>query len=329
MRDGRYADRRRRAFGLAFALITGSAILMNGNGLANSAPLADAKSAYVSFQYSPFPYRGTLPRKDIPFIDTVDNGRRGHTSARAGKVYWEDETYSDRSSLIYFPAGFDIDRPAILVVFFHGNRATLARDVVDRQRVPQQIARSALNAVLVAPQFAVDALDSSSGNFWTPGTFGRFLDEAAGKMALVFGDESKSAAFARLPVLLVAYSGGYNPAAFAVGVGGAEDRIRGLLLLDAVYAEEEQFADWISANKTVAFLFSAFTKSAAANNATLQQLLTERGISFSQRLPSQFAPGTIAFLATEPDLVHDDFVTHSWVDDPIAWVLARVLGYRR
>ncbi|MCB1488375.1 MAG: alpha/beta hydrolase, partial [Bauldia sp.] len=285
------------------AAIGGLAMMMNANGAAGAAPLAEAKGAYVAFENAPFPYRGIIPHKDIPFIDTVENGRAGHTSPRAGKVYWEDETFSDQRSLIYMPAGFDIDRPAVIVVFFHGNQATLARDVVKRQRVPQQVAKSGLNAVLVVPQFAVDALDSSSGNFWTPGVFAKFLDEATGKIAAVYGDKSKAPVFAKLPVVIVAYSGGYNPAAFAVGVGGAENRIRGLVLLDAVYAEEDQFADWISANKDSAFLFSAFTKSAAANNAVLQQLLTERGTGFSRRLPSQFKPGTVVFFATDPDLV--------------------------
>ena len=70
-------------------------------------------------------------------------------------------------------------------------------------------------------------------------------------------------------------------------------------------------------------------KSAAANNAVLRQLLTERGTRFSRRLPSKLTPGTVAFFATDPDLVHDDFVTHAWVDDPVAWTLSRVPGYRR
>ena len=39
--------------------------------------------------------------------------------------------------------------------------------------------------------------------------------------------------------------------------------------------------------------------------------------------------GTIDFLATDPELVHDDLLTHAWVDDPVKWLLARITGYRR
>ena len=110
----------------------------------------------------------------MPFLDAADGERHGHTSLRGG-IYWEDQTYSDRRVLLYIPKGFDPRRPALIVVFFHGNGATLARDVRDRQQVPRQVAESGLNAVLVAPQFAVDALDSSAGRFWEPGVFAQFL----------------------------------------------------------------------------------------------------------------------------------------------------------
>ena len=50
------------------------------------------------------------------------------------------------------PRHFDARKPGVIVVFFHGNGATLERDVRDRQLVPQQISDSGVNAVLLAPQ---------------------------------------------------------------------------------------------------------------------------------------------------------------------------------
>jgi hypothetical protein len=291
-------------------------------------PLAEAKMAYVDLRYSPFPYRGIIPDKEIPFLDAVDGTRRGHTSPRAQTVYWEDQTYSNRQALIYFPAGFDLSKPAVILVFFHGNTATLARDVVGRQQVPQQLAESGLNAVLIAPQFALDAVDSSAGNFWTPGIFSHFLEEAAGKMAKVYGTDD-TRVFARLPVVILAYSGGYNPAAYAVDVGGADWRIRGVLLLDALYGEEDKFAHWLARYRKSVFFFSAYTKSAADSNAALQQILSYQRVTFATAQPTRLQAGSIFFFATDPELVHDDLVTHAWVDDPVRWLLQRVSGYRR
>ena len=56
---------------------------------------------------------------------------------RAAAIYWQDETYQDNRVLVHMPKGFDVRKPGVIVVFFHGNGATLERDVRDRQLVPQ------------------------------------------------------------------------------------------------------------------------------------------------------------------------------------------------
>ena len=81
--------------------------------------------------------------------------------------------------LLHIPPGFNPQRPAVMIVFFHGHGANLARDVRERQQVPEQITAAGANAVLVAPQFAINAADSSAGKFWEQNGFKRFLDEAA------------------------------------------------------------------------------------------------------------------------------------------------------
>ncbi len=138
----------------------------------------------VRFATAPFPYDGDVPGSDKPFLDVEKDGRRGHTTP-FGRLYWADETYSDDRVLLHIPKGFDASKPSVMVVFFHGHGATLTRDVLRRQRVPQQVTASGANAVLVAPQLAFNASDSSAGKFWEPGAFARFIDEAAYKLALI------------------------------------------------------------------------------------------------------------------------------------------------
>src|SRR4029077_15944230 len=126
----------------------------------------------VSMKSSAFPYFGNNPRSDSPFLNITKGDRKGHRSN--GRVYWQDETYSDNRVLMHVPETFDARKPGVIVVLFHGHGATLERDVRDRQLVPQQISESGVNAVLLAPQFAVNAADSSAGKFWQPGGFKRF-----------------------------------------------------------------------------------------------------------------------------------------------------------
>jgi len=317
------------AIALAGLLLSGSMEVMSAPAPKRElAPLSAAKTALVPFETSPFPYRGEVPEKNRPFLDVVDGERLGHYSGRGGGTYWEDETYSDRRVLLHIPKGFDPRRPALMVVFFHGNEATLARDVRGRQAVPRQVAESGLNAVLVAPQFAVNALDSSAGRFWEPGVFAQFVGEAGERLTQLYGDERARGAFHGAPVVIVAYSGGYQPAAFVLQGGRVDDRLRGLVLFDALYGEIDKFADWLG-RRPPAFFVSAYGKAAREENVTLQRLLVARGVRYRSTLPGSLARGSVAFIAADDEVKHNDFMTEAWVNDPLKLVLRRIAGFSR
>jgi hypothetical protein len=279
----------------------------------------------VPFATSPFPYTGDIPGQNKPFLDVISGEQRGHTSPRGG-IYWQDPTYSDRRVLLYVPPGFDPRRPAAILIYLHGNKAMLMRDVVTRQQIPQQLAASGLNAVLVAPQFAVDALDSSAGRFWDPEVFPQFLDEAAERLSTLDGNPGARHLFQTSPIILAAYSGGYMPASAILQARGVNDRLKGVLLFDALYGETDTFADWIARQRSQVFFFSAYSASTKAQNLDLQNRLTEKGILTQQQLPQRFAPGEIVFLPAGDSLVHNDFMSEAWTKDPLTALLARLRG---
>ena len=292
-----------------------------------SAPLKQAKTDLIEFQTAPFPYRGMLPGTGIPFLDVEEAGRRGH-SIPFGRIYWEDETYSDRRVLLHIPKGFDVRRPCLMIVYFHGHGATLERDVRDRQQLAAQVSGSGMNAVLVAPQLAVDAADSSAGRFWEPGAFGRFVGEAAEQLARLHGDRRSVRTFASMPVVIVAYSGGYLPAAWCAYQGGLMKRLRGVVLLDALYGELDKFAAWIEHDRS-AFFVSAYLGSTRDKNGELARILMERDVEFGTRLEPHLRQGSVTILEGGADVTHRDLVTHAWVDDPVKDLLKRLNGYRR
>ena len=318
-----------RSLGLFAAMLIAALLTIAAPDVASAAPpkgpLPAAKVALFPFATAPFPYRGTQPEDGTEFLDVQDGDRLGHTAPRGG-VYYEDQTYSDNRVLLAMPQGFDLRRKAGMVVFFHGNDATLERDVIGRQRVLDQLTQSGLNAVLVAPQFAVNAMDSSAGRFWVPGAFAQFIDEADSDAANLWGSRSARGAFAAMPIILVAYSGGYDPAAWVLSVGGENRRIKGIILLDALYDQEEKFTAWIRKYWRSAFFFSAFSDAAAAGNAQLERSL--RGIPLRSGAPEQLDPGSVTFLNVG-GAGHDNFMTQAWVDMPLRWLLSRIPGYPR
>ena len=156
--------------------------------------------------------------------------------------------------------------------------------------------------------------------------FARFLGEAGAHLARLHGDPRTRKTFATLPVVVVAYSGGYVPAAWALHKGGTDKRVLGVLMLDALYGEVHKYADWI-ARHPHAFFVSAYTSSSAKGNEALQSLLADRDIPVATTLPPRLV-GNVAFLRTT-GANHTDYVTRAWADDPIRDVLERMPGYAR
>jgi hypothetical protein len=282
------------------------------------------QTALVGLKSSAFPYFGNNPRTEAPFLNVSAGERRGHRSY-SGRVYWQNETFNDNRVLMHVPERFDIHKPAVIVVFFHGNGATLERDVRDRQLVPQQISDSGANAVLLAPQLAVDAADSSAGKFWQPGGLKRFINESADHLAKLYGDPGAAKTFANLPIVIVGYSGGFVPTAWSLDVGGVGNRIRGVVLLDAVYGELDKFASWIANNRS-GFFVSAYTHYTQRHDQELMQMIRDKGIAISDDMDGPLRPGSVVFVKTPDGVTHRDYVTHAWTDKPVREVLAKMSG---
>lgn len=285
-------------------------------------PPREDLTTLVSMKSSAFPYFGNNPASDAPFLNISKGDRRGHRSY-SGRVYWQDETYSDSRVLVHVPEHFDVRKPGVIVVFFHGNGATLERDVRDRQLVPKQITDSGANAVLLAPQMAVDAADSSAGKFWQAGGFKRFMEESANHLARLTGDPNSARAFANMPIVIVGYSGGFLPTAWSLEVGGISDRVRGVVLLDAVYGEMDKFAAWIESHRS-GFFVSAYTRYTARRDRELMSLLRQKGISVSEDMDGPLQPGSVVFVETGEGITHRDYVTRAWTRDPLKDVLVKM-----
>src|ERR1041385_751608 len=285
-------------------------------------PAREELTTLASLNSSAFPYLGNNPRTDTPFLNVSNDGRRGHRGP-GGRVYWQDETYNDNRTLIHIPKHFDARKPGVIVLFFHGNGATLERDVRDRQLVPQQISESGVNAVLLAPQLAVDAVDSSAGKFWQPGGLKRFMAESAERLAQLYGDPASARAFAAMPVVIVGYSGGYVPTAWSLQVGGLGHRVRGVFLLDAVYGELDKFASWIANNRS-AFFVSSYTHYTKRHDLELMRMLRARGITVAEDMEQPLKPGSVVFIETPDGITHRDYVTQAWTELPVREVLVKM-----
>jgi hypothetical protein len=137
------------------------------------------------------------------------------------------------------------------VVHFHGHNSSVERATTTHQ-LREQLFDSKQNAILVVPELAVMAPDSSAGKLETPGAFARLLDDV---LATLESREARIALGASAPgagskpgrVCISAHSGGFHAAACAIRTGGAA--VHEVYLFDALYADTEVFRDWVVAGR--------------------------------------------------------------------------------
>ena len=130
---------------------------------------------------------------------------------------------------------------------------------------------------------------SSAGRFWSPGGFAAFLSEAQTKLGELY--PNARGAFRRMPVVIVAYSGGYLPAVYSLAVGGDQGRIRGVVLLDALYGERDKFVRWVEGPGRNAFFVSAYSTSSREGNEAIRGRARGRWRSDRERPACRAHPG--------------------------------------
>ncbi|GGY64769.1 hypothetical protein GCM10011613_05710 [Cellvibrio zantedeschiae] len=286
---------------------------------ANAWSDVNQQTSLRSFKYAPFPLN---EKQASTFFDVNEAGRRGHNSTRGG-LLWEDTTYNDNRVLLATSANNASKHYPTLIVYLHGNQATLERDVLERQQIPAQIIAADINAFLVAPQFASDALDSSPGNFVQKNYFSAFIREAATQAGQWQNSRQLEYQLKNAPIILVAYSGGYLAAANILSNGGMNNRIKGVILMDALYGQEEIFAKWLRSNHRKSFFFSTYTEPARPSNELLQNLLREQGIKFETSMPQALRKSSISFIKLDENILHKDLLTQAWNNEPLVDLLRK------
>ncbi len=284
-----------------------------------------ANVALASFQNSAFPYHGLIPNyqetgKTRPFLDVDDNGRLGHSSPRGG-LLWEDQTYNDRTVLLAAPQSFDPSQAGVIIVFFHGNQATLARDVIARQQIVRQLADSGLNGVLVAPQLALDAPEFERRPVLVAGRLRRLPQRGRGQARRVLSERAR-----RLP----ADAGGDRGLQRRLSAGGLFADRRGR---DGPGARPRAARRALRRARQVrelgrgagrnAFFVSAYSTSSRDGNMAIEAELQQAGLKTGDCLPATLSPGEIAFVDAG-SVDHNDFVTSAWGGAPLRDIFSRM-----
>ncbi len=247
----------------------------------------------VKLEHAPYPYDGKYADSDQEFYDYIDpaSGERFHTN-RYGVRLAEKIHYLDNSVLFHVPKHFDPRKPLTYVVFFHAIQTDVSKSNRD-YALAEQVENSGLNAILVMPQLAKDAADTSPGKFIRRNAFSVFMEEVAEVLAGRLGESCRTE-LAQAPILVAAFSGGFKAAAYVLDRGGLDERIIGVLLMDALYEDVDKFEHWIDAHANRGFFVSIYGQGECEKNSrTLARLLNRLELLEHPIWPDKIAKGEI------------------------------------
>lgn len=157
-------------------------------------------------------------------------------------------SYGDDTVLVFVPRRYRYhsSEGVPTLVHFHGHNSSAERAIA-AHALREQLVDSRQNAVLIVPQLARFAADSSCGRLAQPRGLARLLENAistAARLGRATLGESRFPSRAEPGrVCVSAHSGGFHAAACSLRAGGVD--VSETYLFDALYAEREVFRDWV------------------------------------------------------------------------------------
>lgn len=176
-----------------------------------------------------------------------DTGRiNGHLYHEV--LYSAAAHYSDSNVLILVPPGFQPSKKVGMIFWFHGWNNNIDSALV-RYGIARQFSSMGLNMVLVLAETARDAPDSYGGKLEREGTFRSLVSEVLRELVSrgVEGPKCRVG-----PLVLAGHSGAYRVIAGILRHG--EVPVSKVVLFDALYANRDDFFDWLSSKRHHRFI---------------------------------------------------------------------------
>ena len=189
-------------------------------------------------QNSNFAEYGTIKKfefKNAPFPHKL----RADGHSYDGKFYSAEDHYQDSTVLIFIPDYFKLGDSVDYVFYFHGWRINIDTALAKFNLI-EQFYNSRKNAVFVFPEGPKNSPDSFGGKLEEKDKFHDLVGEMNVELGKIFKTQIKTG-----NITLAGHSGAYRVIAYILLNGGLSDRIKNVILFDALYADTEKFSYWI------------------------------------------------------------------------------------
>jgi hypothetical protein len=224
----------------------------------------------------------------------MENAPYPHESRKDGYVYKEktfplDPHYNDNSVAIFIPDGYIPTEETNLLFYFHGWGNNI-EDAFEKFLLREQVSASGKNVILVFPEGPKNSSDSGLGKMEDKDGIKNLSLEV---MDTLF-QEKKVPSKALGKVILSGHSGAYRGIAHSLEIGGLDDHLSEVYLLDASYGNFEYFTNW-AVRVPDGRLRSIFTKHLAGENTLMMATLSENQVPFVVRMESKLEDADLAW----------------------------------
>lgn len=188
--------------------------------------------------------RFTITSSNTSFPDT---GRmKGHVYHDV--LYNAADHYSDSSVIIITPRNFVSKKKVNIIFWFHGWNNNIDTALIE-YGLSRQFAEANVNAVLVLAETAKNSPDSYGGKLEQKNTFHGLVDDVLKKLVSMNVIRVKDRVG---NVILAGHSGAYRVMAHILESGNVP--VSEVILFDALYANRDQFMNWLTVNKHHRFI---------------------------------------------------------------------------
>ena len=163
-------------------------------------------------------------------------------------MYNAADHYSDSSVIIITPKNFKPKKKVNLIFWFHGWNNNIKTALIE-YGLSRQFAEADVNAVLVLAETAKNSPDSYGGKLEQKNTFHNLVNDVLKKLVSMNVIPPKSRAG---NVVLAGHSGAYRVIAHILQNGNVP--VNEVILFDALYANRDQFMNWLTSNKHHRFI---------------------------------------------------------------------------
>jgi len=215
-----------------------------------------------------------------------------------------DSKFNDNSCLVYVPKHFNKNKTWHFFLWFHGSTNNI-QITIEQFKLREQLILSGVNAIIIMPEAAKNALESYAGNWEQANNFNYFMEDVKLKLK---SEKIVDNVTAENQLIIAGHSGASRVLVKVMDYSSTT--IKGILLFDAIYGGETNIINCIKKFPSCKLINLYSQREACLRSSNkLMELLQKENINYFSKQDTDFKDGEIKsnrIICLNSNLSHND-----------------------